>query len=65
MNAVVAAVGIVVLLFIAMGAGMSLDTEGQRREARRLADERRLRAQERRMQNATYFCPDCPFRDRN
>lgn len=64
MNMIVAAVGIVVLLFIAVGVGMSLDTEVQRRAARRLAEERRLRALEHRTGTAAR-CPGCPWRYRD
>ncbi len=64
MNMIVAVIGIVVLLFIAVGVGMSLDTEAQRRAARRLAEERR-RAQLHRAGTITYRCPDCPWRYRH
>ena len=62
MNIIVAAVGIVLLMFIAVGIGMSLDTEGQRREAARVARQRRLLAEQQGARQAMYRCPDCPYR---
>jgi hypothetical protein len=62
MNAIIVAVGIVVLMFIAVGVGMSMDTAGQRREADRVARERRLLAQQRTASRSTDRCRDCPFR---
>lgn len=44
MNVIVLAVGFLALLMIAVGIGMSMDTEAQRREADRVAQERRLLA---------------------
>jgi len=63
MNLIVAVAGMLALLFIAVGIGMSLDTEAQRRESRRLAEERRLRALQPGT-SGTYFCRDCPYRFR-
>lgn len=62
----VAVVGGIVLVVIAVCVGAELDTENQRRERRRLADERKLRGEALRgrvRRNRRPLCEECPFRD--
>lgn len=60
--------GIVVLIWIAVLIGTSMDTESQRREGRRIARERRLLREERqaaappRPLYPDGLCADCPLR---
>ncbi|MBW0103558.1 hypothetical protein [Pseudonocardia sp. KRD291] len=65
----IALAGIALLVFFAVLVGTSMDTEGQRREWRRLADERRLLREQRpgagfvaRRCDPDSLCEGCPFR---
>ena len=60
----VASLGLVVLVVIAVAVGASLDTEAQRREWRRLADERRSRGADadEEQQRLSILCDRCPLR---
>jgi hypothetical protein len=59
----VAAVGLLLLTLLSVCIGMSLDTEGQRRERQRLAEERRLRTEARgRGELRQLLCEQCPYR---
>jgi hypothetical protein len=63
---VLAVVGLALLILLSVCVGISLDTEAQRREWQRLAEERRLRAQGRRwtlQQHEQVLCDRCPYRD--
>lgn len=63
----VAVVGGIVLVVVAICVGAELDTEGQRRERRRLADERRMRnevGRSRALRRDVPLCDRCPFRER-
>lgn len=61
--------GILVLVWIALLIGASMDTESQRREWRRVARERRLRREERqaapprRPLHPDGLCAHCPLRE--
>jgi hypothetical protein len=62
---VLIAVGLVVLVLLSIAVGTSLDTSTQRREWRRLADERRARPERFRARaepDRTELCEDCPLR---
>ncbi|BBF99128.1 MULTISPECIES: hypothetical protein [Pseudonocardia] len=62
----VAGGGLVLMLWFALLIGTSLDTEGQRREWRRVAEQRRAareeRQGERRPLEPDDLCADCPLR---
>lgn len=65
----IALAGIALLVWFAVLIGTSMDTEGQRREWRRLADQRRLFREERlgvgfvaRRCDPDSLCENCPFR---
>lgn len=65
----IALAGIVLLLWFAVLIGTSMDTEGQRREWKRIAEQRRLLREERpgvgfvaRRCDPDALCADCPFR---
>jgi hypothetical protein len=63
---VLAVVGLVMLILLSVCIGMSLDSEVQRREWQRLAEERRLRQETRRWisrQQEQTLCDHCPYRD--
>jgi hypothetical protein len=65
-TAVLAVVGLVLLILLSVCVGMSLDTEVQRRAWKRLAVERRLRARTHRWtlrQQEQVLCDRCPYRD--
>ena len=78
MTATIAVVGVVLLVWFAVLIGISMDTESQRIERQRTADDRRARAEERRRleillerlaeerRRAAEGCPrpDCPYRRR-
>jgi len=66
LTGLIAVVAVVALLFLAVGVGMELDTGAQRRERRRLAEERRVRNEEHRMARTRGgpLCERCPYRDR-
>ncbi len=64
---IVAVVGVVVLLVLAVCVGMELDTARQRQERQRLAAARRLRDEARRagvVRRGGPLCQGCPYRDR-
>ena len=54
--------GIVLLVWFAVLIGISMDTEAQRREGKRVAAQRRLRWEEQRI-DPDDLCADCPFCD--
>lgn len=62
----VAGGGLVLMLWFAMLIGVSLDTQGQRREWRRVAQQRRAAWEERREEwrprEPEDLCIDCPLR---
>jgi hypothetical protein len=60
----IAASAVVLLLVIAVCIGVSMDTEGQRRERQRLAEERRLRFEARPAERSRMgpLCDRCPYR---
>ena len=67
----IAAAGIAILLWFAVLIGTSMDTEGQRREWKRIAEQRRLLREERGAGpfavtrcDPDALCADCPFRGR-
>lgn len=63
MTIVVAVVGILALVGMAVGVGMSMDTEAQRRAAKEVARERRFLAVERATTTAgAVRCDGCPYR---
>jgi hypothetical protein len=67
-TAVLAVVGLVLLILLSVCVGMSLDTEVQRRAWKRLAEERRLRAHihrwtSRQQEQEQVLCARCPYRD--
>ena len=66
LTGLIAVVAVVALLFLAVGVGMELDTEAQRRERQRLAEERRARNEERRAARTSLgpLCERCPYRER-
>jgi hypothetical protein len=60
-----AVLGLLLLIVLSVCTGISLDTDRQRRERQRLAEERRLRAEERRWtlhQPEQTLCDRCPYR---
>ena len=64
---IVAVVGVVVLLVLAVCIGIELDTARQRHERQRLAAARRLRDDDRRadiVRRGGPLCLQCPYRDR-
>jgi hypothetical protein len=66
LTALVAVVATVVLVLIVIGVGIELDTERQRRERQRLAEERRLYDDARRIGRTRErgpLCDRCPYRD--
>ena len=60
LTGLVAVAGLVLLLVMALCIGMSLDTEGQRRERQRLAEERRLWCDMGRAERGS-LCDRCPY----
>ena len=66
LTGLVVIVGLIVLLMLAIGVGAELDTDHQRRERQRLAEERRLRNEDRRQVRIRTgpLCDRCPYRDR-
>ncbi len=59
---VVVIVGVVLLVWIAVTIGASMDTEAQRRAAQQLAEERRAARSDRLRRP---LCDECPFRRRD
>jgi hypothetical protein len=60
----VVAGGVVLLLAFALMVGAGLDTEAQRREWQRVAEERRLLREERQDLRTEPLCDRCPYRRR-
>lgn len=65
----IALAGIALLVWFAVLIGTSMDTEGQRRQWKRTAEQRRLFREERlgvgfvaRRCDPNALCPECPFR---
>ncbi|MBC3194252.1 hypothetical protein H7X46_24685 [Pseudonocardia sp. C8] len=54
--------GMLLLVWFAVLIGISMDTEAQRREWRRVARERRALREEGRPLEGGGLCADCPFR---
>jgi hypothetical protein len=65
-TAVLAVVGLIVLILLSVCVGISLDTRVQRRERQLLAEERRLYAEIQQWmlpEQERALCDHCPYRD--
>ena len=61
MTIIVIVVGVLILVYLSVLIGTNMDTEAQRREWKRVANERHKLAMQRQM-NRSHLCADCPLR---